>query len=171
MDVDISKIKALADLAKELNLAELEVADGDKSVTIKTAAGVAPASVVYQQAPAGMPMVSNGVAVVAPAPQSAVIEDAVVVSSSTASAPSAVPSNHHVITSPMVGTFYRKPAPDAPPFSEVGAKVSKGQTLCIIEAMKLMNELESEVTGTVVKFLVEDSEPVEFGQELMVIEV
>ncbi|HKJ02322.1 MAG TPA: acetyl-CoA carboxylase biotin carboxyl carrier protein, partial [Longimicrobiales bacterium] len=70
------------------------------------------------------------------------------------------------ITSPMVGTFYRAPAPDAPPYVEVGSKVSEGQTLCILEAMKLMNELECEVSGTVVEILVENAQPVEYGQVL-----
>ena len=76
----------------------------------------------------------------------------------------------HVITSPFVGTFYRTPAPDQPPFVEVGSSVRKGQTLCIIEAMKLMNEIESEVGGKVAEILVENAQPVEFGQALFRIE-
>lgn len=75
-------------------------------------------------------------------------------------------SNHHVVTSPMVGTFYRAPAPEAPPFVEVGDSVRVGQTLCILEAMKLMNELESETTGVVKAIHVENGHPVEFGQAL-----
>jgi acetyl-CoA carboxylase biotin carboxyl carrier protein len=74
------------------------------------------------------------------------------------------------IRSPMVGTFYRSPSPDAPPYAEVGARVSKGQTLCILEAMKLMNELESEVAGVVREILIENAEPVEYGQVLFRIE-
>ncbi|MFQ6102798.1 MAG: acetyl-CoA carboxylase biotin carboxyl carrier protein [Candidatus Glassbacteria bacterium] len=78
--------------------------------------------------------------------------------------------NYHKMTAPMVGTFYRAPSPDAPPYIEVGDIVSKGQVLCIIEAMKLMNEIQSEVEGTVRKILVENAEPVEYGQELFLIE-
>ena len=78
--------------------------------------------------------------------------------------------NYLEVTSPMVGTFYRAPAPDAPPYVEVGAQIREGAVLCIIEAMKLMNELESEVTGTVAKILVENAEPVEYGQVLFLID-
>jgi acetyl-CoA carboxylase biotin carboxyl carrier protein len=74
------------------------------------------------------------------------------------------------VTSPMVGTFYRAPAPDAPPYVEVGAKVAPGAVLCIIEAMKLMNELEAEVSGTVARILVENAQPVEYGQVLFLID-
>ncbi len=158
MDVDIQKIRELADLAKELDLAELKVADGDKKVTIKTvASGTASAPVLYQAGAEPAPALTG-----APAANEA--------SASATPAP-AVNENHHTITSPMVGTFYRKPAPDADVFTDVGQAVSTGQTLCIIEAMKLMNELESDVTGTVVKILVNDGEPVEFGQALMLVEV
>lgn len=80
-------------------------------------------------------------------------------------------NNYHVVKSPLVGTFYRAPSPGAPPFVEVGDKVSKGQVLCIIEALKVMNEIESDVDGKVVKILVENGQPVEYGQELFYIEV
>ncbi len=159
MDVDIEKIKELADLAKSLDLAELKVSDGDKKVTIKTVvAGGAPASAVYH----------NGLDASSSVPVTASVVAETI--ETVASAP-AVSENHHTITSPMVGTFYRKPAPDAPSFADAGQMVSVGQTLCIIEAMKLMNELESDVSGKVVKFLVEDGEPVEFGQALLLVEV
>jgi acetyl-CoA carboxylase biotin carboxyl carrier protein len=85
-------------------------------------------------------------------------------------APEAPTTNLVEITSPMVGTFYRAPAPEAPPYVEVGSRVVKGQTLCILEAMKLMNELESEVQGVVTEVCVENSEPVEYGQVLFRIE-
>lgn len=77
----------------------------------------------------------------------------------------------HTVTSPLVGTFYRTPAPDAPPFVEVGSKVEKGQVLCIVEAMKIMNEIESDVSGIVRKILVENGQPVEYGEPLFLIEV
>ena len=80
------------------------------------------------------------------------------------------PSKTVAISSPMVGTFYRAPAPDADPYVEVGDRVDVGQTVCIVEAMKLMNEIESEVRGTIVKVLVENSQPVEYGQQLFLIE-
>lgn len=80
-------------------------------------------------------------------------------------------NRYHVIKSPLVGTFYRAPSPGAPPFVEVGDRVSKGQVLCIIEALKVMNEIESDVDGKVVKILVENGQPVEYGQELFYIEV
>jgi len=80
-------------------------------------------------------------------------------------------NNFYKVTSPMVGTFYRSPSPDSPPFVEVGSSIGKGQTLCIIEAMKLMNELEAEVSGTVRSIRVENGKPVEFGQLLIEIEV
>ncbi len=154
MDVNIDQIKALAELALEKNLAELTVQEGDKTVTIKLP--VANTTVVA----AAPPMVATA----APAPTPAASE---------ASAPAkavASEENYFKVTSPMVGTFYSAPSPDSPPFVAVGQGVSKGQTLCIIEAMKMMNELESEVGGKIVKLLVENGQPVEFGQTLMLID-
>lgn len=152
MNVDIDKIRTLADLAIEKGLAEITVADGDKTVTLKlpTANTVitAPAPVVAQAAP------------VAAAP------------AATAKAAPAASSDdqYYKVTSPMVGTFYGSPAPDAPAYVTVGAMVAKGQTLCILEAMKMMNELESEVSGKVVKILMENGKPVEYGQPIMLID-
>lgn len=153
MAINLETVKALIDLAKENDLAELTVEDDKQSVQIKTGL-VGSAPIAVSAAPA--------VAAAAPAPKAA-------------EAPSAAPaesvSNFYKVTSPMVGTFYRSPSPDAAAFAEVGQSVSAGQTLCIIEAMKLMNELESEVTGIVRKINVENGKPVEFGQVLMEIEV
>lgn len=155
MDVDIQKIRDLADLAIEKQLLELEVADGDKCVIIKTGLGSAPAAastmVVTAAAPAPAPT-QPAAPVQQPAP--------------AATAPAA---NELTITSPMVGTFYRSPSPDAAPFVDIGQSVAVGQTVCIIEAMKLMNQLEAEVSGKVVRFLVENGQPVEFGQPLIVL--
>jgi len=80
-----------------------------------------------------------------------------------------LPPNAHIIKSPIVGTFYRSPAPDADPFTEIGGRIKKGQVLCIVEAMKLMNEIEAELDGTVLEIYAEDSEPVEFGEPLFAI--
>ncbi len=157
MDVDIQKIRDLADLAIEKQLLELEVTDGDKCVIIKTglANSVTPATntmVVTAATPSVTPtQVPSSAQTPAPAP----------------SAPAA--SNELTITSPMVGTFYRSPSPDAAPFVEIGQSVAVGQTVCIIEAMKLMNQLEAEVSGKVLRFLVENGQPVEFGQPLIVL--
>jgi acetyl-CoA carboxylase biotin carboxyl carrier protein len=157
MEIDLDQIKALADLAQENNLAELTVTDGPKTVTIKTVSGNAP--VVYQQS--------------APQPASQQSVQAAPVAQDPQSAPTPAhevnPNLVHV-TAPMVGTFYRSPSPDAPPFTDVGQTIRVGQTLCIIEAMKLMNELESDVSGKVVRVLVENGQPVEFGQPLFEVE-
>jgi acetyl-CoA carboxylase biotin carboxyl carrier protein len=151
MEINLETIQSLVDLATEKHLSELTIENDDQKVTIKTAVG-AIAPVATAQA-------------VAPAPQKA---PETVASPPVSAPPSA---NLYKVTSPMVGTFYRSPSPTSPPFADVGSQVSKGQTLCIIEAMKLMNELESEVSGVVRKILVEDGKPVEFGQVLLEIEV
>lgn len=158
MDINLDQIKALAELALEKKLVELTVSDGGQSVTIKTVSEQA-APMVYHQ-PQVLPAAPG------PAPEG--------VSSKAEPSPSpkeaAAPENLYTITAPMVGSFYRSPSPDSPPFIEVGQTISAGQTLCIIEAMKLMNELESDVSGKVVRILVENGQPVEFGQPLIQIE-
>jgi acetyl-CoA carboxylase biotin carboxyl carrier protein len=155
MEIDLDQIKALADLAQENHLAELTVTDGPKTVTIKTVSGNAP--VVFQQSAAPVSQAST-----APVSQASSSPPAV-------AAPEVNPNLMHV-TAPMVGTFYRSPSPDAPPFTDVGQTIRVGQTLCIIEAMKLMNELESDVSGKVVRVLVDNGQPVEFGQPLFEVE-
>ena len=154
MDINLDQIRALAELAQEKNLAELTVEDGDKSVTIKLPFGPAAAQVMAMPAPAAH-------AAAPAAPQAA-----------PAPAPAAAPAedSYLKITAPMVGTFYSASAPGAPAFVSEGQTISKGQTVCIIEAMKLMNELEAEVSGRVVKILVENGKPVEFGQALMLVD-
>ena len=144
MDMDIKQIKALAELAHDQNLAEIKVEDGDKKVTIKTMPPQAAFSTVV--APQAL----------APA------------ASAQAVASAAVPEAKagHVVTAPMVGTFYAAASPDAPPFVKVGDTISVGQPLCIIEAMKLMNQLESDVAGTVSEVLLQNGQPVEYGQAL-----
>jgi acetyl-CoA carboxylase biotin carboxyl carrier protein len=175
MELNLDHIRALADLANEKNLAEIKVENGDECITIKT-----PAAFVQSAAVMSMPA-SGGfqLPAVAPALPSAPVAASQVastaatapVNSSASSAPaaSAATAKGQTITAPMVGTFYRSPSPESPAFVEVGQAVTVGQPLCIIEAMKLMNELESDVAGTVVEVLVEDGQPVEYGQPLFVV--
>jgi len=146
---ELSELKRLIDLVQSTGIGELEVTSGGKTIRIAAASGAVPVAAVAAPAPASAP------AAAAPA---------------AATAPAATGSEPVAITSPMVGTFYRAPAPDADPYIEVGDSVTVGQTVCIVEAMKLMNEIESEVKGRVVKILVENSQPVEYGQKLFLVE-
>jgi len=150
--MDLRKLKTLIDLVSESGIAELEVTEGEDRVRI-VKAGAAMQSgqhtVAYFPQPGG-PL---------PAPP------AVAAAESSSSAPSG-----HVVRSPMVGTFYRSAQPGSEAFVSVGSKVSKGAVLCIIEAMKLMNEIEADCEGTVKAVLVENGSPVEYGQALFVIE-
>ena len=149
--MDLRKLKKLIDLVQESGIGELEITEGEERVRISRAGTGAPV-VMAAQAPMGM--------VPATGP-----------SSSAPAAPEAPPApTGHTLKSPMVGTFYRSPSPGAPSFVEVGQAVTKGQTLCIIEAMKLLNEIESDAAGTVKAILVENGQPVEYGQPLFVIE-
>jgi acetyl-CoA carboxylase biotin carboxyl carrier protein len=152
--MDLRKLKTLIDLVSESGIAELEVTEGEDRVRI-VKAGAAMQSgqhtVAYFPQPGG-PL---------PAPPA----PAVAAAESSSSAPSG-----HVVRSPMVGTFYRSAQPGSEAFVSVGSKVSKGAVLCIIEAMKLMNEIEADCEGTVKAVLVENGSPVEYGQALFVIE-
>lgn len=163
MDINTEKIRELADLAIEKKLAELIVADGEKSVTIKLP-GYNIQPMLHQ--PGHQQMVYTPSA---PPP----VAEISAVSSHTVTAETAKAASdekYSKVTSPMVGSFYSAPSPDSPPFVAVGQTISKGQTVCIIEAMKMLNELESEVSGKVVRILVENGQPVEFGQVLMLVE-
>jgi acetyl-CoA carboxylase biotin carboxyl carrier protein len=149
--MDIRKVKKLIELLEESGVAEIEIHEGEESVRISRQAA-APAVASYH-APAPMPVAAEaGVAPVsvAPAPEPEV--------------------EGHTVDSPMVGTFYRAPSPGATPFVEVGHKVSAGDTLCIIEAMKMLNQIEADRAGTIKAILVENGEPVEYGQALFVID-
>jgi acetyl-CoA carboxylase biotin carboxyl carrier protein len=149
--MDLRKLKKLIDLVQESGIGELEITEGEERVRISRHGPGAPV-VMAAQAPM----------VMAPATGPA---------SSAPAAPEAPPApTGHTLKSPMVGTFYRSPSPGAPSFVEVGQAVTKGQTLCIIEAMKLLNEIESDAAGTVKAILVENGQPVEYGQPLFVIE-
>ena len=154
--MDIRKIKKLIELVEESGIAELEISEGEESVRIsRNGPAAAPAPVHYAAAPAPM----------APAPAAPAAAPA---PAAEAAAP-AVPAGHQVL-SPMVGTFYRSPSPDAKAFVEVGQSVKAGETLCIVEAMKMMNQIEADKSGVVTAILVEDGQPVEFDQPLVVIE-
>lgn len=152
--MDIRKVKKLIELVEESGIAELEISEGEESVRISryphggTLTYAAP-----PQAPMPSPLAS---------PSSAADGGAL---------PSAeAPARGVEVTAPMVGTFYSSPSPGSKPFVEIGTEVSPGDTLCIIEAMKMMNQIEAEVSGRIVSILAEDGNPVEFGQPLFIIE-
>ena len=153
--MDLRKLKKLIDLVEESGIAEIEVTEGEEKVRITRS--LAAPQPVYAAAPA-----------VAAAPAPAAAAAAPVAASGAPAAPARDLSKAQ--TSPMVGTFYRAPGPNAPAFVEVGQSVNAGDTLCIIEAMKLMNEIEAERSGVVKEILVENGQPVEFGEPLFIIE-
>jgi len=154
--MDLRKIKKLIDLLEESNLAEIEIKEGEESVRLsRVPTGVAPAQAGY--------------AVAAPAPAAEAPRPAAsAVPAEAEPAGRALPDGH-VTRSPMVGTFYAAPSPDAPPFVKVGQTVKAGDTLGIIEAMKMFNPIEAEVAGTVTAVLVENGQPVEFDEPMFVI--
>ncbi|MGO1328370.1 MAG: acetyl-CoA carboxylase biotin carboxyl carrier protein [Idiomarina loihiensis] len=151
--MDIRKIKKLIELVEESGVAELEITEGEESVRINRYSAQ-PAPMQYAPQPQHAPQ---------QAPQSA-----------PASQPAAEPASEeisgHVVRSPMVGTFYEAPSPDAKPFVTIGSRVNAGETLCIIEAMKMMNQIEADKSGVVKQILVDNEEPVEFDQPLFIIE-
>ena len=154
--MDIRKVKKLIELIEESGVAEIEIHEGEESIRISR----------YSQSTP--PVVS---APVATAPMPAPVAAAPAASETPAtSAPSSPEIKGHQVTAPMVGTFYRAPSPGAKPFVEVGQRVNVGDTLCIIEAMKMLNQIESDKEGTVTAILVENAEPIEYGQALVVIE-
>lgn len=152
--MDIRKVKKLIELLEESGVAEIEIREGEETVRIsRYGQGAAP---VMMQAP------------MMQAPMATAAAPAVAAAPAAAAAP-AVPAGH-TVDSPMVGTFYRAPSPGAKAFVEVGSRVSVGDTLCIIEAMKMLNQIEADKAGVVAAILVENGQPVEFGQPLFVIE-
>lgn len=152
--MDLRKLKTLIDLVSESNVSELEITEAEGKVRIVKGGG----QVVH---------------VAAPAPAAAAVQPA---AAPTPAAPAATPApapaapTGHVVKSPMVGTFYRASAPGAKPFVEVGSQVKEGETVCIIEAMKILNEIEADKAGTIVEILCENGQAVEYGQPLFVIE-
>jgi acetyl-CoA carboxylase biotin carboxyl carrier protein len=147
--MDLRKLKTLIDLVAESDIAELEVTEGESKVRIVKSQSAPPHQMVMMQ-PHSMPQPTSGLPAVA-AP--------VVVAEPVG----------HVVKSPMVGTFYRSSAPGSPAFVEIGSSVKEGDTLCIIEAMKLLNEIDADASGVIKQILVENGQPVEFGQPLFII--
>ena len=152
--MDLRKLKTLIDLVAESGIAELEITEGDGKVRIVKFSEQAP---VVQHVAAPAPVYAAAPVAAAPAAAAAPVAAAEPVISG------------HVVKAPMVGTFYRAPNPSSPAFVEVGPAVKEGDSLCIIEAMKLLNEIEADKTGVIKEILVENGEPVEYGQPLFVI--
>ena len=162
--MELKEIQNLIKFVAKSGVNEVHVEMGETKVTIKTGGDVVqqlvttPAAIEAAPAPAPVATPSTPSTPSTPAEPA---PDAAVATEN---------DNHITIKSPIIGTFYRKPSPDKPNFAEVGDQVSEGQVLCVVEAMKLFNEIESEVSGTIVKILVDDSSPVEFDQPLFVID-
>ena len=153
--MDLRKLKKLIDLVQESGIAELEITEGEEKVKIvKGGAATAAQPTMMMAAPMASAPPRSAASAAAPA--------------SAAEAEPAAPEGH-VVKAPMVGTFYRSPSPDAKVFVEVGQAVKEGDTICIIEAMKLMNEIEADASGTVKAILVENGQPVEYGQPLFIL--
>jgi acetyl-CoA carboxylase biotin carboxyl carrier protein len=150
-DVDIRKVKKLIELLEESGLAEIEITEGEESVRISRYGNGVPVAAAMA---------------VAPAPVAAAVETP----AAPVTLPAAAASSGTEITAPMVGTYYSAAGPGAKPFVEIGSEIAVGDTLCIIEAMKMMNQIESEVAGRVVNIQIENGEPVEFGQALFIVE-
>ena len=153
--MDIRKVKKLIELLEESGIAEIEITEGEESVRISRYSGPAPQPMMMQAAPMQMPAAPAAAAAGAAAP--------------AAPAAPALPPGH-AVKSPMVGTFYRAASPGAKAFVDVGQAVKEGEVLCIIEAMKMMNQIESDKAGVVKAILANNGDPVEFGQPLFIIE-
>ena len=150
--MDLRKLKTLIDLVSESNISELEITEAEGKVRIVKAGAPGTAAPMMMMAPA-----------LAAAPQQPAVAAA-------PAAPVEVVETGHIVKSPMVGTFYRASGPGAKPLAEVGQAVKEGESICIIEAMKIMNEIEADKTGTITRVMVEDGRAVEFGQALFIIE-
>ncbi|MBU3651764.1 MAG: acetyl-CoA carboxylase biotin carboxyl carrier protein [Limnohabitans sp.] len=159
--MDLRKLKTLIDLVSESNVSELEITEAEGKVRIVKSSG---APVVM-----AAPVAAAPVAVAAPLAAMAAVPASQAVTAPTEAAPADQDAGH-VIKSPMVGTFYRAASPGAKPFIEVGSVVKEGDTICIIEAMKILNEIEADKSGTVVKILADNGQAVEYGHPLVVIE-
>ena len=153
--MDIRKVKKLIELLEESGIAEIEISEGEESVRISRYSTAQSAPTIAQSAALPAAPVAAVGASEAPAPAVVPIETS---------------RQGHEVTAPMVGTFYAGPAPGAKPFVEIGTEVAIGDTLCIVEAMKMMNQIESDAGGRIVSILVENGDPVEFGQVLFIIE-
>jgi acetyl-CoA carboxylase biotin carboxyl carrier protein len=152
--MDLRKLKTLIDLVQNSGISELEISEGEEKIRIAKHSTAAPATTTVH-----MPLAATA----APAPS------AVAPAPTSAAEPAPAQLEGHVITAPMVGTFYRASSPDASPFVEVGQTVKAGDTLCVIEAMKLMNEIEADISGVIKSIQVENGQAVEYGQPMFVI--
>lgn len=161
--MDLRKIKKLIDLLEESNLAEIEIKEGEESVRL---ARVTTATTVAMPAPVAMPAATPSTP--AGSAQQAAAASSESVAPARASAESGLPAGH-MVRSPMVGTFYASPSPDKPAFVAVGQAVKAGDTLGVIEAMKMFNQIEADISGTVLAITCESGQPVEFDQPLFVI--
>jgi acetyl-CoA carboxylase biotin carboxyl carrier protein len=158
--MDLRKLKTLIDLVSESNVSELEITEAEGKVRIVKSSG----------APVVMAAPLTTAPVVAAAPLAAVATTPAATAAAAADTPPTAESAGHVVKSPMVGTFYRSASPGAKPFIELGSVVKEGDTICIIEAMKILNEIEADKSGTVVQILAENGQAVEYGHPLVVIE-
>ncbi len=150
--MDLRKLKTLIDLVSESNISELEITEAEGKVRIVKGGEATPVQYVQTPVPQAA---APAAATTAPAP---------------AAAPAEAAATGHTVKSPMVGTFYRSSSPGAPSFVEVGSKVNEGDTICIIEAMKILNEIEADKSGTITQILGENGQAVEYGQTLFIIE-
>ena len=153
--MDIRKVKKLIEMLEESSLAEIEIQEGEESIRISRTSSVAPAVATTYAAPAAVAPTAAAPAASAEAGEAAQEAE--------------LPAGH-AVASPMVGTFYRAPSPGATPFVEIGSQVKVGDTLCIIEAMKMLNEIEADKAGVIRAILKENGQPVEYGEPLFVIE-
>jgi acetyl-CoA carboxylase biotin carboxyl carrier protein len=154
--MDLRKLKTLIDLVQNSGISELEISEGEEKIRIAKHSTAASATTYVNMPAAGSSMPAAAPAAAAPAP-------------APAADPVPLPMEGHVMKAPMVGTFYRAGAPDAAPFVEVGQTVKAGDTLCVIEAMKLMNEIEADISGVIKAIQVENGQAVEYGQPMFVI--
>ena len=154
--MDIRKVKKLIELLDESGIAEIEITEGEEAVRISR----------YPQGAALAPAAPAPVAMAAPAPAAA----APAAPEAAAAAPAEVEEEGYLVPAPMVGTFYAASSPGAAPYVQVGDRVNEGDTLCIIEAMKMMNQIEADVSGVIKSIRVQNGEPVEYGQTLIVID-
>jgi acetyl-CoA carboxylase biotin carboxyl carrier protein len=151
--MDLRKLKKLIDLVQESGIAELEITEGEEKVRINRVGIPGHPGMMAMPQLVSAPVAATSAGAVASVPAAATVAE----------------PEGHVVKSPMVGTFYRSSAPGSKPFIEIGQNVNAGETLCIIEAMKLLNEIEADQTGVVKKVLVENGQPVEYGQPLFII--
>lgn len=157
--MDIRKIKKLIELLESSQLTELEIREGEETVRLSRAVAATPSPMMYPAMAMAAPAAAPAVAAPAPAPSA----------SDSGDEGAALPAGH-VLRSPMVGTFYASSSPDTPPFVKEGQSVKVGDTLCIIEAMKMFNQIEADKAGTIAKVLVENGQPVEYDQPLFIIQ-